>query len=142
MALFCLFFPKVYIILFHPDKNVRKLTMNSATYKRHFTSSTLATAASNAGTRLLFLFLAPLFIVFAPICSLLFYPLSLSLPLTRSYDFPLTFHSVIPFNRCQAFPFCPCVLSLLLSPSSFFSSSSFFFLFYFHFLFLQINFAL
>ncbi|KAG9509911.1 Metabotropic glutamate receptor, partial [Fragariocoptes setiger] len=36
VTLFCLFAQKVYIILFHPDKNVRKLTMNSATYKRPF----------------------------------------------------------------------------------------------------------
>lgn len=49
VALFCLFSPKIYIIIFHPDKNVRKLTMNSATYKRALTSSTLATAASNHG---------------------------------------------------------------------------------------------
>lgn len=34
VTLFCLFSPKVSIILLHPDKNVRKLTMNSATYKR------------------------------------------------------------------------------------------------------------
>ncbi|KAI1290802.1 Metabotropic glutamate receptor [Halotydeus destructor] len=39
VALFCLFSPKIYIILFHPDKNVRKLTMNSATYKKAPTSS-------------------------------------------------------------------------------------------------------
>lgn len=36
VTLFCLFSPKVSIILLHPDKNVRKLTMNSATYKRPF----------------------------------------------------------------------------------------------------------
>lgn len=35
-TLFCLFGPKISIILFHPDKNVRKLTMNSAQYKRPF----------------------------------------------------------------------------------------------------------
>lgn len=40
VALFCLFSPKIYIILCHPDKNVRKLTMNSATYKKAPTSST------------------------------------------------------------------------------------------------------
>ena len=34
VALFCLYSPKIYIIVFHPDKNVRKLTMNSATYKK------------------------------------------------------------------------------------------------------------
>ncbi len=33
VALVCLYLPKVYIIVFHPDKNVRKLTMN-ATYRR------------------------------------------------------------------------------------------------------------
>ena len=47
VALFCLFSPKIYIILFHPDKNVRKLTMNSATYKRALTSSTVATASNH-----------------------------------------------------------------------------------------------
>ena len=39
VALFCLFSPKLYIIIFHPDKNVRKLTMNSATYKKTASSS-------------------------------------------------------------------------------------------------------
>ncbi|XP_076043149.1 metabotropic glutamate receptor-like [Oratosquilla oratoria] len=34
VALTCLYSPKIYIIVFHPDKNVRKLTMNSATYKK------------------------------------------------------------------------------------------------------------
>lgn len=34
MALVCLYSPKIYILLFHPDKNVRKLTMNSAAYRR------------------------------------------------------------------------------------------------------------
>ncbi|KAL8558852.1 hypothetical protein ACOMHN_031781 [Nucella lapillus] len=33
VALLCLFMPKVYIIIFQPQKNVRKLTMNSASYK-------------------------------------------------------------------------------------------------------------
>ncbi|XP_017486927.1 PREDICTED: metabotropic glutamate receptor-like, partial [Rhagoletis zephyria] len=48
VALFCLFFPKVYIILVHPDKNVRKLTMNSATYKKQpATSSSVPTTSSN-----------------------------------------------------------------------------------------------
>ncbi|GFV25183.1 metabotropic glutamate receptor [Trichonephila clavipes] len=46
VALFCLFSPKVYIIIFHPDKNVRKLTMNSATYKRAPTSSTCGTSVN------------------------------------------------------------------------------------------------
>lgn len=33
VALVCLYVPKVYIIVFHPDKNVRKLTM-TATYRK------------------------------------------------------------------------------------------------------------
>ncbi|KAH7946901.1 hypothetical protein HPB52_005894 [Rhipicephalus sanguineus] len=49
VALFCLFSPKIYIILCHPDKNVRKLTMNSATYKKAPTSSTCGTSV-NHGT--------------------------------------------------------------------------------------------
>ena len=40
VALICLYAPKIYIIVFHPEKNVRKLTMNSATYRRALTSST------------------------------------------------------------------------------------------------------
>ncbi|XP_068228266.1 metabotropic glutamate receptor [Palaemon carinicauda] len=39
VALVCLYSPKIYIIVFHPDKNVRKLTMNSATYKKAPTAS-------------------------------------------------------------------------------------------------------
>lgn len=35
VALACLYGPKCYIIVFHPDKNVRKLTMNSAAYRKH-----------------------------------------------------------------------------------------------------------
>lgn len=35
VAVVCLYGPKCYIIIFHPDKNVRKLTMNSAAYKKH-----------------------------------------------------------------------------------------------------------
>jgi hypothetical protein len=42
VALVCLYSPKIYIIVFHPDKNVRKLTVNSATYKKAPTSSTSA----------------------------------------------------------------------------------------------------
>ena len=50
VALFCLFSPKIYIIIFHPDKNVRKLTMNSATYKKAPTSSTTCpTTSANHG---------------------------------------------------------------------------------------------
>ncbi|CAI9729621.1 metabotropic glutamate receptor 3-like [Octopus vulgaris] len=50
VALLCLFVPKMYIILFHPEKNVRKLIMNSATYKRAPTSSATITTATNHGT--------------------------------------------------------------------------------------------
>ncbi|GFO03399.1 metabotropic glutamate receptor [Plakobranchus ocellatus] len=39
VALLCLFLPKVYIIVFQPQKNVRKLTMNSASYKMAPTAS-------------------------------------------------------------------------------------------------------
>lgn len=34
VALVCLYSPKVYILVFHPDKNIRKLTMNSAAYRK------------------------------------------------------------------------------------------------------------
>ncbi|KAH8323927.1 hypothetical protein KR074_003157, partial [Drosophila pseudoananassae] len=34
VALVCLYSPKVYILIFHPDKNVRKLTMNSTIYRK------------------------------------------------------------------------------------------------------------
>ncbi|XP_044573571.1 metabotropic glutamate receptor isoform X3 [Drosophila ananassae] len=37
VALVCLYSPKVYILIFHPDKNVRKLTMNSTVYRRSAT---------------------------------------------------------------------------------------------------------
>ncbi|XP_067129619.1 metabotropic glutamate receptor [Centruroides vittatus] len=50
VALFCLFSPKIYIIIFHPDKNVRKLTMNSATYKKAPTSSTCGTSANHGSS--------------------------------------------------------------------------------------------
>lgn len=50
VALVCLYSPKIYIIVFHPDKNVRKLTMNSATYKKAPTSSTCATSANHGGS--------------------------------------------------------------------------------------------
>ncbi|KAG5884332.1 hypothetical protein JTB14_007841 [Gonioctena quinquepunctata] len=39
VALVCLYSPKVYIIVLHPDKNVRKLTMNSAAYKKYNSGS-------------------------------------------------------------------------------------------------------
>ncbi|XP_044742127.1 metabotropic glutamate receptor [Chrysoperla carnea] len=45
VALVCLYSPKVYIIVFHPDKNVRKLTMNSAAYRK-----SCAGPSSTAGT--------------------------------------------------------------------------------------------
>lgn len=34
-----MFVPKIYIIIFHPDKNIRKLTMNSNTYRKQIPSS-------------------------------------------------------------------------------------------------------
>uniref|UniRef100_A0A1I8I939 G_PROTEIN_RECEP_F3_4 domain-containing protein n=1 Tax=Macrostomum lignano TaxID=282301 RepID=A0A1I8I939_9PLAT len=39
VALACLFTPKIYIIFFQPEKNVRKLTMNSNHYKKQASSS-------------------------------------------------------------------------------------------------------
>lgn len=48
VALACLYGPKCYIIIFHPDKNVRKLTMNSAAYKKH----TLPGPSSTGGTNI------------------------------------------------------------------------------------------
>lgn len=53
VTLFCLFSPKLSIILLHPDKNVRKLTMNSATYKRPFKPvSSFASADGRPGNNL------------------------------------------------------------------------------------------
>lgn len=50
VALVCLYSPKVYIIVFHPDKNVRKLTMNSAAYKKYNSApDTAHTASSGRG---------------------------------------------------------------------------------------------
>ncbi|KAH8236307.1 hypothetical protein KR032_006873, partial [Drosophila birchii] len=40
VALVCLYSPKVYILVFHPDKNVRKLTMNSTVYRRSAATGT------------------------------------------------------------------------------------------------------
>ncbi|XP_018013510.2 metabotropic glutamate receptor [Hyalella azteca] len=40
VALICLYSPKIYIIIYQPEKNVRKLTMNSAIYKKSQTHST------------------------------------------------------------------------------------------------------
>ncbi|KAH1022930.1 hypothetical protein HUJ04_012241 [Dendroctonus ponderosae] len=47
VALVCLYSPKVYIIVFHPDKNVRKLTMNSATYKKYNAQPSTSYATSS-----------------------------------------------------------------------------------------------
>ncbi|XP_055353329.1 metabotropic glutamate receptor-like [Paramacrobiotus metropolitanus] len=45
-CLLCLFSPKIYIIVFHPEKNVRKLTMNTTTtYKK--ANSSVTTSANN-----------------------------------------------------------------------------------------------
>ncbi|KAH9421598.1 Metabotropic glutamate receptor 3, partial [Dermatophagoides pteronyssinus] len=52
VALFCLFSPKLYIIIFHPDKNVRKLTMNSATYKKTASSSVPTTSSNHEHVKL------------------------------------------------------------------------------------------
>lgn len=83
VALFCLFSPKIYIIIFHPDKNVRKLTMNSATYKRALTSSTVATASNHGkGEKYDFLHLH----------HLLFHPLLLSSPCCIRQQKFLSFH--------------------------------------------------
>ncbi|XP_064632052.1 metabotropic glutamate receptor 3-like [Lineus longissimus] len=46
VTLVCLFAPKMYIIVFQPDKNVRKLTMNSAHYKKAATSTLTGTCTS------------------------------------------------------------------------------------------------
>ena len=50
VALVCLYMPKVYIIVFHPNKNVRKLTM-AATYRKPPVrqTGTTATKSSNHG---------------------------------------------------------------------------------------------
>ena len=47
VALVCLYLPKVYIIVFHPDKNVRKLTM-TATYRKATPASTAAAAGASS----------------------------------------------------------------------------------------------
>ena len=55
VALVCLYLPKVYIIVFHPDKNVRKLTMN-ATYRKPPNRTPSATArAATLGTNSFYL---------------------------------------------------------------------------------------
>lgn len=48
MALICLYSPKVYILVFHPDKNVRKLTMNSTVYRRSANAPTGGVAGGSA----------------------------------------------------------------------------------------------
>ncbi|XP_062584949.1 metabotropic glutamate receptor-like isoform X1 [Saccostrea cucullata] len=47
VALVCLFTPKMYIIVFQPEKNVRRLTMSSASYKKPATNSSSVLAANN-----------------------------------------------------------------------------------------------
>uniref|UniRef100_A0A1I8HQK1 G_PROTEIN_RECEP_F3_4 domain-containing protein n=1 Tax=Macrostomum lignano TaxID=282301 RepID=A0A1I8HQK1_9PLAT len=39
VALACLFTPKLYVIYFHPEKNVRRLTLNSGHHRKHASSS-------------------------------------------------------------------------------------------------------
>lgn len=46
VALVCLYSPKVYILVFQPDKNIRKLTMNSTVYRK---SATCAASGSATG---------------------------------------------------------------------------------------------
>ena len=69
VALLCLFMPKVYIIVFQPQKNVRKLTMNSASYKMAPSGST--GTSNNYGKKGRFLLgFSPLFLAFILVCSL------------------------------------------------------------------------
>lgn len=49
VALVCLFTPKMYIIVFQPEKNVRRLTMNSASYKKPVTNTSSVLGANNHG---------------------------------------------------------------------------------------------
>ena len=49
VALVCLYMPKVYIIVFHPDKNVRKLTM-TATYRKGPSSTRQASTQGTTNT--------------------------------------------------------------------------------------------
>ena len=49
VALVCLYLPKVYIIVFHPDKNVRKLTM-TATYRKATPSASAGGGPTGAGS--------------------------------------------------------------------------------------------
>jgi len=56
VALVCLYSPKVYIIVLHPDKNVRKLTLNTATYKRPPAAAIAAAVAQASHGKLFILF--------------------------------------------------------------------------------------
>ncbi|KAK3101279.1 hypothetical protein FSP39_002364 [Pinctada imbricata] len=47
VALVCLFVPKMYIIVFQPEKNVRRLTMISASYRRTLTKTSSGLATGN-----------------------------------------------------------------------------------------------
>ncbi|EDW83550.2 uncharacterized protein Dwil_GK13663 [Drosophila willistoni] len=49
VALVCLYSPKVYILVFHPDKNVRKLTMNSTVYRRSATTGAHGGVPTSSG---------------------------------------------------------------------------------------------
>ncbi|XP_022217275.2 metabotropic glutamate receptor [Drosophila obscura] len=51
VALVCLYSPKVYILVFHPDKNVRKLTMNSTVYRRSATAGAQGPPTSSGYSR-------------------------------------------------------------------------------------------
>lgn len=53
VALVCLFTPKMYIIVFQPEKNVRRLTMNSASYKKPVTNTSSVLGANNHGNVLI-----------------------------------------------------------------------------------------
>ncbi|XP_037956983.1 metabotropic glutamate receptor-like [Teleopsis dalmanni] len=50
VALICLYSPKVYILVFHPDKNIRKLTMNSTVYRRSGAAHTHSAAGVIGGS--------------------------------------------------------------------------------------------
>ncbi|XP_040579714.2 LOW QUALITY PROTEIN: metabotropic glutamate receptor-like [Lepeophtheirus salmonis] len=52
VTLICLFSPKIYIIVFQPEKNVRKLTMNSGAYKKVATSIVSGNVSHSAGSHL------------------------------------------------------------------------------------------
>lgn len=48
VALVCLYSPKVYILVFHPDKNIRKLTMNSAAYRKGLQTASIGQNSGQA----------------------------------------------------------------------------------------------